>query len=172
MANSRRTDSARGMRNGREAIGSDSRDVAFSIRAAFRGDRIPSELMFPAVSKEAAEPPMAAAQPLSLFLRVHFEGLLPVAESDMICRGGRICCFNLSKVDPLSQKALLLLSLNRTQGLRFALAHQRFMTDKMCSMKELSRRGRERCHWCATPRENVWPREIEFPAKNLYPTEC
>ena len=116
--------------------------------------------------------PSRVAQPLSLFLRVRFEGLFPVAESDMICRGGRICCFNLSTVAPLSQKALLLLSLNRTQGLRFALAHQRFMTDKMCMKEILSRRGRERCQRCATPQENVWPREIEFPAKTLYPTEC
>ncbi len=118
------------MSNGCEAIGSNSREVAFSIRAAFRGDRIPSELMFPAVFKEAveppptaeplaAEPPMAAVQPLSLFLRVHFEGLLPVAESDMICRGGRICCFNLSKVDPLSQKALLLLLFKPHAGFAF-----------------------------------------------------
>ena len=57
--------------------------------------------------------------------------------------------------------------LNHTQGLRFALAHQRFMTDNM--IEALSGRGRERC---ATPRENVWPREKQFPAKNLYPTDC
>ena len=97
-------DSVRGVRNGRETIGSNSREVAFSIRADFRGDRILSELMFPAVSGEAgelppmaeplaveplaAEPPMAAAEPLSLFLWVCFEGHLSVAESDMICRRG------------------------------------------------------------------------------------
>ena len=57
--------------------------------------------------------------------------------------------------------------LSRTQGLRFALAHHRFMTDNM--IEALSGRGRERC---ATPRENVWPREKQFPAKNLYPTDC
>jgi hypothetical protein len=73
----------------------------------------------PTVEPLAAEPPMAAAQPLSLFLWVHFEGLLLVAESDMISRGGRICCFNLSKVDPLSQQALLLLSIKPHTGFAF-----------------------------------------------------
>jgi hypothetical protein len=52
--------------------------------------------MLPAASWEAAEPlaaepPMTAAELLSLFLWVHFEGLLLVAESDMIVEGGVIC---------------------------------------------------------------------------------
>jgi hypothetical protein len=75
--------------------------VAVGTRAAFRGDRVPSEVVFPAASGEAAEPPptaeplaakppMAAAEPLSLFLRVRFDGLLTVADSDMIVDGGTI----------------------------------------------------------------------------------
>jgi len=56
VANLRKTDSARGVvRNSREVIGRDSsRELAFSIRAGFRGDRISSELMLPAASGEAA----------------------------------------------------------------------------------------------------------------------
>ena len=55
VANLRKTDSARGVvRNGHEVIGSDSsRELAFSIKAGFREDRISSELMLPAASGEA-----------------------------------------------------------------------------------------------------------------------
>ncbi len=64
-------------------------------------------MMLPAALWEAAEPPpatkplvaklpMTAVEPLSLLLRVHFEGLLLVAESDMIVEGGQ-CVGNLSK---------------------------------------------------------------------------
>ena len=52
----------------------------------------------------AAKPPMAAAEPLSLFLRVRFDGLLTVADSDMIVDGGTIDFVdNLSNNEPLSQ---------------------------------------------------------------------
>ena len=67
--------------------------VAFTIRAAFRGDRILLEVMLHVASGEAAEqlaakPPLAAAEPLSLLLRVRLEGLLSVAKSDIIVDGG------------------------------------------------------------------------------------
>ena len=42
----------------------------------------------PTAKPLAAEPPMTAAEPLSLLIQVCFEGLLVVAESDMICRRG------------------------------------------------------------------------------------
>jgi hypothetical protein len=98
-ANSGKTDLARGVTNGREAIGSDSIKVTFNTRAALRGELIPSWFVFPAALGEkvepqptveplAAEPPMTGAEPLSLLRQVHFEGLLPVVDSDMIVEGG------------------------------------------------------------------------------------
>jgi len=83
----------------------------------------------------------------------------------------RIEVVNLSIDDPLSQKALLFLSLNRTSGQRFAHAHQRFMTD----MNRLSLcRGRGRVDFragSATPRKCVAQGKDEFPAKYLYPSK-
>ncbi len=87
------------MRNGREAIRSNSIKVTFNTRAALRGEIIPSWLVFPAALREVAEPPptaeplavdlpMAGAEPLSLLHQVHFKGLLLVADSDMIVEGG------------------------------------------------------------------------------------
>ncbi len=92
-------DSARGVRNGRKAIGSDSVKVTFNTRTSLRGEIIPSWLVFLAALGEvaelppmaepfAAEPPMTGAEPLLLLRQVHFEGLHPVANSDMIVAGG------------------------------------------------------------------------------------
>ncbi len=92
-------DSVRGVRNGCEAIGSNSIRVTFNTRAALRGEIIPSWLVFPAALGEvaelpptaeplAAEPPMTGAKPLLLLRQVHFEGFLAVTDSDMIVEGG------------------------------------------------------------------------------------
>ncbi len=103
-------DLARGVRNRREAIGSNSMKVTFNTRATLRGEIIPAWLVFPAASGEAAKPPpmaeplavepplraellvakppITAAEPLLLLHQVHFEGILPVTDSDMIVDGG------------------------------------------------------------------------------------
>ncbi len=95
-----RADSARGVRNGRDAFGSDSIKVTFNTRAAESGEQTVSTfLVFPAASGVAAKPPpMAeplaaeppiAAEPLSLLRRLRFEGLArTVADPDMILEGG------------------------------------------------------------------------------------
>jgi hypothetical protein len=91
-------DSARGVRNEREAIGSNSMKVTFNTRAALTGEIVPAWLVFPAALGEAAEPPptaeplaakppMTEAEPLLFLRQVHFEGLLPVMDSDMIVDG-------------------------------------------------------------------------------------
>ncbi len=89
--------SARGVRNGCEAIGSDLMKITFNARAAESGKDIAALLALaedasraaveppPMVEPLAAEPPMTAAKPLSLLQRVHFEGFAcKVAGLDMI----------------------------------------------------------------------------------------
>ena len=95
----RRADSVRGVRNGRDAFGSDSIKVTFNTRAAESGETVSTFLVFPAASGVTAKPPptaeplaakpLTAAEPLSLLRRLHFEGLAPtVADPDMILEGG------------------------------------------------------------------------------------
>jgi hypothetical protein len=103
-------DSARAVRNGRDAFESNSIKVTFNTRAAKSGEIVATFLVFPAVSGLAAEPPptaeplaaepLTATEPLSLLQWLRFEGLTrTVADPDMILEGGEyvdsICRCNL-----------------------------------------------------------------------------
>jgi hypothetical protein len=43
--------------------------VAVGTRAAFRGDRVPSEMVFPAASGEAAEPPLLELSRMATYVK-------------------------------------------------------------------------------------------------------
>ncbi len=76
-----------GVRNGREAIGSNSTKATFNTRVAFSEEVLSTQMVLPAVTARAAELPMAAKPPSSSGpCQLRFEGLdlLFVTDLDMM----------------------------------------------------------------------------------------